>query len=94
MLNKETNTGNVNSTSNLVADFHKEYESKNGKFLLFDLANANENANTKVLKYLLEYNNFQFLESFLNRMGLPAPQGAVKIKDQEAAIGPKDTGFL
>ncbi len=94
MLNKETNTGNVNSTSNLVADFHKEYESKNGKFLLFDLANANENANTKVLKYLLEYNNFQFLESFLNRMGLPAPQGAVKIKEQEAAIGPKDTGFL
>ncbi len=31
--------------TNLVDQFIKEYESKNGKFLLFDLANANENAN-------------------------------------------------
>lgn len=39
---------------NLISEFYKEYEAKNGKFLLFDLANANENANTKVLKCLLQ----------------------------------------
>ena len=78
---------------NLVDQFIKEYESKNGKFLLFDLANANENANTKVLKYLLQYQN-QFLNSFLSRIGLPKPNGSVSITDQQKAIGPKDTGFI
>ena len=84
------------SASNLVDEFYKEYEyeSKNGKFLLFDLANANENANTKVLKHLLQYNDSQFLKSFLNRMGLPALQGAVTVTDQKKAIGPMKTGFI
>ena len=80
--------------TNLVDEFCKEYESKKGKFLLFDLANANENANTKVLKYLLQYNNCQFLNSFLNKIGLPKPNGSVSITDQKKAIGPKDTGFI
>lgn len=80
--------------SNFVEEFYQEYESKNGKFLLFDLANANENANTKVLKYLLQYNNCQFLNSFLNRIGLPKPNGSVSITDQKKAIGPKATGFI
>ena len=80
--------------TNLVDQFYKEYESKNGKFLLFDLANANENANTKVLKYLLQYNNCQFLNSFLNRIGLPIPNGSVSITDQKKAIGPKAKGFI
>ena len=86
----------INVTAdNLVVEFYKEYESKKGKFLLFDLANANENANTKVLKYLLQYNNCQFLNSFLNRVGLPIPKGSnVTIRDQKKAIGPKDTGFI
>lgn len=85
----------INVTAdNLVEEFYKEYESKNGKFLLFDLANANENANTKVLKYLLQYNNYQFLYSFLDRIGLPEPKGSACITDQKKAIGPKATGFI
>lgn len=81
----------------LVNDFRKEYESKNSEFLLFNLANANENANTKVLKFLLEYNNCQFLNSFLTRINLPqrAPNTDVSIEDQEQAIGPNGTtGFI
>ena len=58
------------------------------------MANANENANTKVLKYLLGYNKGQFLTSFLERVGLPKPQGSVCIKEQEKAIGNKETGFI
>ena len=88
---------NVNITKdNLVEEFYKEYESKNGKFLLFDLANANENANTKVLKYLLQYNNCQFLNSFLSRACIPLPKynHNVRITDQEKAIGPKATGYI
>lgn len=80
--------------TNLVDEFCKEYESRNGKFLLFDLANANENANTKVLKFLLQYSTQQFLNSFLNRIGLPKPNGPVSITDQEKAIGPTTTGFI
>lgn len=80
--------------TNLVDEFCKEYESRNGKFLLFDLANANENANTKVLKFLLQYSAQQFLNSFLNRIGLPKPNGPVSITDQEKAIGPTTTGFI
>ena len=80
---------------NLISEFYKEYEAKNGKFLLFDLANANENANTKVLKCLLKNSNCHFLNSFLERIGLPMPsQGSVCITDQKKAIGPKDTGFI
>ena len=82
------------TASNLLEEFYKEYESKNGKFLLFDLANANENANTKVLKYLLQFNNHQFLNSFLIRIGLPTPMGTVTVKDQEKAIGSEKTGFI
>lgn len=89
------NKNNV-TADNLVKEFYKEYESKNGKFLLFDLANANENANTKVLKYLLQYNNYQFLYSFLERVGLPQPNNDsnVNITDQRKALGPKGTGFI
>ena len=83
----------INAT-NLVEEFRKEYESKNRQFLLFDLANVNENANTKVLKYLLQYNKGQFLKSFLDRIGLPKPKGFVSITDQEKAIGLKDAGFI
>lgn len=82
------------TANNLVEEFCKEYESKNGKFLLFDLANANENANTRMLKHLLSYNNCQFLNSFLKRIGLPLPGGSVTITDQLKAIGPKKTGYI
>ena len=79
---------------NLLSEFYQEYERENNRFLLFDLANANENANTKVLKHLLEYNKGQFLTSFLERVGLPMPNGSVRIKEQEKAIGNKETGFI
>lgn len=81
---------------NLLSEFYKEYESKNNRFLLFDLANANENANTKVLKHLLQYNNHQYLPSFLERVGLPAISdfSTINVTDQKKAIGPKDTGFI
>jgi hypothetical protein len=81
---------------NLISEFYKEYEARNGKFLLFDLANANENANTKVLKCLLKNSNCHFLNSFLERIGLPMPsQGPVCITDQKKAIGPrKGAGFI
>lgn len=84
------------TTENLLSEFYKEYESKNNRFLLFDLANANENANTKVLKNLLQYNNHQFLPSFLKRVGLPAISdfSTIQVTDQKKAIGPKDTGFI
>ena len=55
MLNKETNTGNVNSTSNLVSDFHKEYESKNGKFLLFDYYGFDEQH--QLVEYTISYHH-------------------------------------
>ena len=86
----------IDFAKNLLSEFYKEYESKNNRFLLFDLANANENANTKVLKNLLQYNNHQFLPSFLKRVGLPAISdfSTIQVTDQEKAIGPKDTGFI
>lgn len=83
---------------NLVSEFYKEYESKDEKFLLFDLANANENANTKVLKSLLLYNKCQFLNSFLKRLDLPSQNDKAynkpHITDQKKAIGNKVTGFI
>ena len=78
---------------NLLSEFYQEYESKNNRFLLFDLANANENANTKVLKHLLGYNK-GLLTSFLKRVGLPMPNGQVCIEEQKKAIGNKQTGFI
>lgn len=82
------------TSENLLREFYQEYELKNNRFLLFDLANANENANTKVLKHLLEYSKGQFLTSFMERVGLPMPHGSVYIKEQKKAIGNKETGFI
>jgi hypothetical protein len=84
--------------TNLVAEFCKEYEEKNNGFLLFELASANENANTKVLESLLKYNKQQFLNSFLERVGLPKKTGTglATIIDQKPAIGVKSgkQGFI
>lgn len=73
---------------NIVKKFQEEYENKNKKFLLFELASANENSHTKVLKYL-EYKNNSFLESFLERVGLPNKKSAdtIKIEDQKLSLG-------
>lgn len=84
--------------TNLVEEFFKEYEEKNNGFLLFELASANENANTKVLESLLKYNKQQFLNSFLERVGLPKKTGTglATIIDQKPAIGVKSgkQGFI
>lgn len=94
-----SNTNNtIDNKSDLISEFYKEYESNNEKnnekFLLFDLANANENANTKVLKSLLQYNKCLFLNSFLKRIGLPSRNSQASITNQQKAIGNKDTGFI
>ena len=78
----------------LVSKFQEEYEKRINKFLLFDFANANENSHTKVLNYLLQYNNSQFLPSFCDRIGLPKPNGEVKIKEQKDSIGTKGKGYI
>ena len=82
------------TADNLLDEFCKEYESEKEKFLLFDLANANENANTTVLKLLLEFGEQRFLNSLLERIGLPKRVGNAVISDQSKAIGPKETGFI
>ena len=78
----------------LVSKFQEEYEKRINKFLLFDFANANENSHTKVLNYLLQYNNSQFLPSFCDRIGLPKPNGKVEIKEQKDSIGTKGKGYI
>lgn len=71
-----------------LEDLIKEYKehSQKEEFLLFDLANANENAHTKVLLYLLKSNTF--LNSFLQHLGLPecSSYNIVTITDQKNAI--------
>ena len=90
-----SNTNNtIENKRYRISKCDKGYESNNEKFLLFDLANANENANTKVLKSLLQYNKYQFLNSFLKRIGLPSRNSKASITDQQKAIGNKDTGFI
>ena len=78
----------------LVSKFQEEYEKRINKFLLFDFANANENSHTKVLNYLLQYNDNQFLPSFCDRIGLPEPKGEVEIKEQKDSIGTKGKGYI
>lgn len=69
-------------------------------FLLLQLANANENAHTRILKYLLsihhDKNKYYILDSFLDCFGLPkrASDNDPTISDQEVAIGNKGTGFI
>lgn len=96
MKKEQTKNANANLVNKLVSDFYEEYASRNGKFLLFELANANENANTKVLKSLLQYNKCQFLNPFLERVGLHVPQNldSVGITDQKQAIGVEGSGFI
>lgn len=86
---KENKMPQTISEDNLIKAFQEEYEHKNKKFLLFELSSANENSHTKVLKYLLEYKNNFFLESFLERVGLPNKNSAdtIKIEDQKPSLG-------
>lgn len=81
---------------NLVSLYYEEYESRNRKFLLFDIAHANENAHTRLLQELLRYKQNLFLPSFIERLGLPQcmdlKYNSIKISTQETAIPFKKTG--
>lgn len=73
----------------------------NQPFLLFDVANANENAHTNFLQRLLSIktgSNGLLLDSFLKALGLPErnqnSNTDPKISTQEKAIGEKKTGYI
>lgn len=81
----------------LIEEYKKENNSKD--FLLFDLANANENAHTKVLLWLLNYQEkmngqYVFLDSFFKKLDVNYKKSYYRITDQEKAIGNKATGFI
>lgn len=80
--------GNSKNWEKVKEDFIKEYNQDNDDFLLFDLAHANENAHTRVLLKLLNYNNHCFLPSFLKQIGLPdcLDLNSILISDQKPAI--------
>ena len=54
----------------LLISYSKEIQ-PNHPFLLFDIAHVNENDHTRVLLNLLRYDNFKFLQSFLELIGAP-----------------------
>ena len=81
----------------LIEEYKKENNSND--FLLFDLANANENAHTKVLLWLLSHKDnkekYIFLPSFLKLLDIDYNDNIdYKISGQEKAIGNKGTGFI
>lgn len=87
--------GVIDQMAQLIIDYIGEYNQQEHPFLLFDLANVNENDHTKVLLGILQYNNFQFLPSFLHAIGAPEYLKIVeKPTDQKKAIGDKGDGFI
>lgn len=80
----------------LIEEYKKENNSND--FLLFDLANANENAHTKVLLWLLSYKEngkYIFLPSFLKLLNISYKTCEnYNATDQKIAIGNKGTGFI
>lgn len=81
----------IDNLDELKKQYKQSYENK--RFLLFDLANAHENAHTKVLLFLLKRSQL-FLESFIERLGLPAIKGNAIISDQTKAKGLKGNGYI
>ena len=63
--------GVIDQMVNLIIGYIGDYNQQEHPFLLFDLANVNENDHTKVLLGILKYNNYQFLPSFLQAIGAP-----------------------
>ena len=81
----------------LIEEYKKENNSKD--FLLFDLANANENAHTNVLLWLLSHKGkeerYIFLPSFLQLLDIDYNEtDKCVISGQKKAIGNKGTGFI
>lgn len=82
---------------NLIEDYVGEYNKQEHPFLLFDIAHVNENDHTKVLLSILKFNNYQFLPSFLQRIGAPKFKNIIEKEeptDQKPAIGNKGNGFI
>ena len=74
------------SIDDLINEYKKENLNRKYPFLLFELANAKENDHTRVLQSILEYNNYQFLQSFLSLLGFPVNKGGERISGQKHAI--------
>lgn len=78
--------------------FEEAYNKQTSSFLLLQLANANENTHTRILKYLLSIQNnneeYYILKSFLQFFDLPELKECKTISDQNQAVGPKKTGFI
>lgn len=99
-----SSTENANTTvlSRIIKKQYKKFEEAYNKqtssFLLLQLANANENTHTRILKYLLSIQNnngeYYILKSFLKFFGLPELKVFNTISDQNQAVGPKKTGFI
>ena len=88
-----------NELINLIEAYVGEYNKQEHPFLLFDIAHVNENDHTKVLLSILKFNNYQFLPSFLQRIGAPKFKNIIEKEeptDQKPAIGNgnKGNGFI
>lgn len=90
----------MDDISQLKLDFADEQKKKEKQrpFLLFELAGGKENAHTRVLKAILNFNEHMFLNSFLSILGLScnADSNCIEITDQMPALGLKDKskGFI
>lgn len=96
---------NKNTKAAKLLTYFNEYlttcDASNQPFLLFDVANANENAHTNFLQRLLSIktgSNGLLLDSFLSALGLPErKQNNNKyptITTQKQAIGPTTVGYI
>ena len=93
----------VNSISSLD-DLKTKYEGEQNQhpFLLVDLAGGNENLHTNVLGAILNFKEYSFLESFLDKVihlnitGVLDKKDAISIKTQKQALGlkGKKPGFI
>lgn len=100
-MDSSTENANTNVLSLIKKQYKKfeeAYNKQTSSFLLLQLANANENTHTRILKYLLSIQNnngeYYILKSFLQFFGLPELKGFNTISDQKQAVGPKKTGFI
>lgn len=82
----------------LFKEFKEAFEKNQPDFLLYEISNANENAHSNFLERILNYNNHQFLKSFL--IEVLGFSGDNEITDkpivttQKKAIGLKKHGFI
>lgn len=95
---KNANTKVLTLINNQYKEFEEAYNKQTSSFLLLQLANANENTHTRILKYLLSIQNnngeYYILKSFLQFFGLPELKVFNTISDQKQAVGSKKTGFI